>query len=415
METTNGESGERTPWQIFVYYFSIFWRYRLLIIIVTGVVTLAVVGYCVASVVLPPEKSPLPNYYLAEATILVQGGGQADIAGSILTALGVDQRSGPVSSTVRDNGDTILEILHSRMLLDRVVNEYSLADRYHITTNVKGNSRMAVLRNAGFNYLRSSGTLKITYMDTDPVFAKNVANRMVSLLDEWFSMNRGLAKQKQRQILEEKIAEVKSTIANLQSRIKRLQTQYGVLDVQGLSQSQATTIAGLRSQLILKEIDIMNYSSFSKIDDPRLEQLKEERQNLLDLIAQNQLKLPDSQQGSDGTGAGGAGGGNNLLDVAQSFSQLTIELDIQQRIYNTLSPQYEAMKLAPESEAAFQVLELADVPDIKAGPKRSKFVFTALFGSFAASLALAFGLNLLRGLSLKSQGKAIGIKDPKTL
>jgi tyrosine-protein kinase Etk/Wzc len=415
METPNETNTERTLWQNCVYYSSLFWRYRLLIIIITTVTTLAVAAYCIVSVVLPPDKSPLPNYYIAEATILVQGGGQADIAGSILAALGVDQRAGPVSSTVRDNGDTILEVLHSRMLLDRLANEYSLADRYHINTNVKGNARLAILANANFNYLRSSGTLKISYTDTDPVFAKNVANRMVSLLDEWFSMNRGLAKQKQRQILEEKIAEVKNTIANLQSRIKRLQTQYGVLDVQGLSQSQATTIAGLRSQLILKEIDIMNYSSFSKIDDPRLEQLKEERQNLLDLIAQNQLKLPDAQQSGDGSAANGGEGSKNLLDVAQSFSQLTIELDIQQRIYNTLSPQYEAMKLAPESEAAFQVLELADVPDIKAGPKRSKFVIMALFGSLVASLALAFGLNAIKGLSFKTQGKAIGIKDAGSL
>jgi uncharacterized protein involved in exopolysaccharide biosynthesis len=141
----------------------------------------------------------------------------------------------------------------------------------------------------------------------------------------------------------------------------------------------------------------MNYSSFSKIDDPRLEQLKEERQNLLNLIEQNQLKLPDSNQTTGDGVAISKDKPKNLLDVAQSFSQLTIELDIQQRIYNTLSPQYEAMKLAPESEAPFQVLELADVPDIKSGPERSKIVLIAFAGSFFTSLALSLLLNLIRG------------------
>jgi tyrosine-protein kinase Etk/Wzc len=412
METISTDNSERTLWQGIAHFVSIFWKFRLLIIITTSFTTLCVVAFCVVSIILPPGKSPLPNIYSAEATILVQGGGQSDIAGSILSALGVEQSAG---SSSRDNGDIILEILHSRMLLDRLVNEYSLAERYQISKNVKGNARLAVLSNADFSYERSSGTLRIAYQDIDPVFAKNIANRMVGLLDEWFSMNRGLAKQKQRQILEEKIAEVKNTIASLQSRIKRLQTQYGVLDVQGLSQSQATAIAGLRSQLILKEIDIMNYSSFSKIDDPRLEQLKEERQNLLDLIAQNQLKLPDSQQGGDAAAVSGPDGSKNLLDVAQAFSQLTIELDIQQRIYNTLSPQYEAMKLAPESEAAFQVLELADVPDIKSGPKRARFVMMAFFGSLAASLAASLGLNVIREHVRLSQPQASGIKDVKVL
>ncbi len=381
-------------WENVAHYASIFWSYRALIIAITGIVTLGVVAYCVVSIRLPPEKSPLPNFYTAEATILVQGGGQSDVAGSILSALGVEQRSG--SSTVRDNGDMIIGILQSRSLIDRVISEFKLAERYGITTNVKGNARIAVLNIVKLSYNRSAGSLAISYTDRDPVFARDVANRMVSLLDEWFSMNRGLAKQKQRQILEEKINEVKATISNLQNRIKKLQTQYGVLDVQGLSQSQATAIASLRSQLILKDIDIMNYSSFSKIDDPRLEQLKGERQNLIDLIAQNQLKLPETHQGSGDIPASDSEGSKNLLDVAQSFSQLTIELDIQQRIYNTLSPQYEAMKLAPESEAAFQVLELADIPDIKAGPKRGSIVIKAFAGSLAASLALAFLLNAIR-------------------
>ncbi len=406
MATTNDENTDRTLWQGCVHFATIFWKYRLMIFLCTGIVTLAVAAYCVVSIILPPEESYLPNKYSAQATILVQGGGQSDIAGSILMALGVDQRSG--SSSLHDNGDMIIEILNSRNLLDRLISELGLTERYHITSNVKGNSRKMVQSKTDIYYSRSAGSIKISYEDIDPVFAKTVVNRMVSLLDEWFSQNRGLAKQKQRQILEEKINEVKTTIASLQNRIKRLQTQYGVLDVQGLSQSQATTIASLRSQLILKEIDIMNYSSFSKIDDPRLEQLKEERQNLLDLIAQNKLKLPDSRQGESGSSVGDVSQ-KNILDVAQEFSQLTIELDIQQRIYNTLSPQYEAMKLAPESEAAFQVLELADVPDTKSGPKRAQLILMAFAGSLGACCALSIILNAIRtGKKPSHAGPAAG-------
>ena len=395
MEPMNNENPERTLLQNVLFFASIFWRYRILVIVLTGITTLGAIAFCVASVRLPPEKSPLPNKYTAQAMILVQGSGQADVAGSILSALGVDQRSG--SSAVRDNGEMIIGILQSRSIIDRLISEFNLAKRYSITENVKGNTRKVVLGIAKFTYSRNAGSLMISYEDIDPVFAKNIVNRLVSLLDEWFSMNRGQAKQKQRRILEEKIGEVKITIANLQDRIKSLQTKYGVLDVQGLSQSQAAATAGLRSQLILKEIDIMNYSSFSKIDDPRLEQLKEERQNLLNLIEQNQLKLPDSNQTAGDAVVSTKNKPKNLLDVAQSFSQLTIELDIQQRIYNTLSPQYEAMKLAPESEAPFQVLELADIPDIKSGPERSKIVLIAFAGSFFASLALSLLLNVIRG------------------
>jgi uncharacterized protein involved in exopolysaccharide biosynthesis len=204
MKTINDEATPRTLWENCVYYASIFWKYRFIVIAITAVITLGTVAYCIVSVVLPPERSPLPNTYTATATILVQGNSQSDIAGSILMALGIDQRSDASPAAVRDNGDMIIEVLHSRLLLDRLIEEFGLSEKYHIKTKYKSVARKVVLAKSQIIYDRSAGSIKISYVDIDPVFAQSVANRMVSLLDEWFSMNRGLAKQKQRQTLEEK-------------------------------------------------------------------------------------------------------------------------------------------------------------------------------------------------------------------
>ena len=167
-----------------------------------------------------------------------------------------------------------------------------------------------------------------------------------------------------------------------------------------LGQSQAASLASLRSQLILKEVEIKNYSGFTKIADPRIEQLKQERQNLLDLIAQSQIELPGLKSAIDGETGQDSGSRLSLPDVAQEFSQLALELDIQQRIYNTLSPQYETVKLAPESDTVFHVLELAEVPDIKSGPERSRIVLMAFGGSLALGLALSLMLNAIKNLRL---------------
>jgi tyrosine-protein kinase Etk/Wzc len=369
-------------------YITLLWKRRLVIVLVTGIVTLATIAFCAISVVLPADQSPLPNTYKAEATILVQSSGQPDISNTILTGLGYN--AGTESNNV-DNGQLIIEVLKSRWVLDSLAKEFDLSERFGIRDNVKGNSRSAILGKSTFDYSYYTGSLKIGFSDTDPVFAKNIVNKMVSLLESWFNQNRGIAKQKQKQELEEKIKEVTSTIETLQNRLKGLQKRYGVLNVQELGQSQASAVASLRAQLILKDVEIKNYTSFSKIDDPRLEQLKEERKNLVDLIDQTQKSLPDSQQGAGGTQSRALA---SLPDVAQEFTQLTLELDIQQKIYNTLSPQYEAAKLAPESEPIFQILELADVPDIKSGPKRSQIVLIAFAVSLIGSMAVIIGLNL---------------------
>jgi len=372
---------------IVLRYYTILMRHKWFIVGVTGFVTLATVVFAIVSIRLPPAKSPLPNTYTSEAILFVQPNEQTNISDSILSALGMNQQGS--QSTGFNNGDLILEILRSRTILDRLIKEFKIFERYGIPEEKRTTSRAVILMNLNFIYSRNTGSLRLSFTSTDPVFARDVVNRTVELLDEWFALNRGLAKQKTKLILEQKLLEVKTDIDSLQERLKSLQRRYGVLNADELGASQAASLANLRSQLILKEIEIKNYSIYSEISDPRLEQLNKELQNLRDLISKNQLTIPDVTPDS--------GRQRSLADVAQEFSQLTNELDIQQRIYNTLSPQYEAAKLSPESESIFQVFELAEVPDVKTGPKRSKLVFMAFGGSLGFSVGLVLLLDILAG------------------
>jgi tyrosine-protein kinase Etk/Wzc len=375
---------DRSLSEAVLHYLSILGIYRWLIIGLTVGVTALTTGFCILSLRLPPEKSPLPNMYLAQAVLLIQQQQGSDLAASIMSALGAEQNA-ITSATGFDTGALVILVLNSRSLLDKAVQDLKLSSRWGITENARGRTREAFRGRIRFGYERATGAITISFEDWDPVFARDVVNRMVALLDEWFSQNRGSAKVKQRQLLEEKVNEVKTDISQLENSLKDLQKKYGVLNAQELGASQTASLADLRSQLILREIEIKNYSSFTLVDDPRLQQLKEERQNILDLIDQIQSGLPESLSSTDVQ--------KSLPDVAQEFTRLTLELDIQRRIYNTLSPQFEAAKLATESEPLFQVLEMAEIPDLKSGPQRSRIVAQALFGSLAASVILALILN----------------------
>jgi capsule polysaccharide export protein KpsE/RkpR len=389
METTSKEKAEKSPLETVFRMIGLLLHWKWLIIGITVLGTLCVTGYCLISVMLPPAKSPMPNLYSAKATLLIQQTSQTDISGSILSALGISQGDSRGISTF-DNGELVLQLLGSRSLVDRLIAEFNIAQRYGIRNAVKEKMRDLVLSHFSFSYTRTSGLLTISYQDIDPVFSRDIVNRIVELLDEWYSMNRGAAKQKQKEILGQKIDEVKQEVDSLQNKLKDLQKRYGVLTAQDLGATQTASVANLQSQLVLKEIEIKNYSSFSKVNDPRLEQLNAERQNLLDLIAQSKSNVMNAN--SDFISQ------QSLPDVAQQFSKLTMELDIQQRIYNTLSPQYEAAKLAPESEPIFSVFETAEVPGIKSGPSRGKYVVMGFAASLAAGIALVLGMNLLKGI-----------------
>ncbi len=371
--------------ELLLRYYAIIMRKKWIIIGITGICSIAAVALAVVSIKLPPNRSPLPNTYTAEAILFVMPNEQNDISTSILSALGMSQHNNPTSGF--NNGDLILEILRSRTIIDRLLDDLKIHDRYRVSQSEKSKARAIVLANLNFLYSRNTGSLRLSFVSTDPVFARDVVNRTVELLNEWFVQNRGMAKQKTKQVLEEKLHEVKADIDRLQARLKNLQQKYGVLNAEELGVSQAASLASLRSQLIMKEIEIKNYSIYSRINDPRLKQLNEELENLKDLINRNQISMASTVRESSSQ--------RSIADVAQEFSQLTNELDIQQRIYNTLSPQYEAAKLSPESEPIFEVFEMAQVPDTKTGPRRSRLVMMASAGSFAFSIALVLLLNIL--------------------
>jgi uncharacterized protein involved in exopolysaccharide biosynthesis len=303
METHTNSNTERSLLDGVRSYLSILLRYKWLIIIITFLSTSAMVAFCVVSVILPPEESPLPNLYSAEAIILVQQNLQNDISNTILEALGVSSESR--GSLSFDNGALVMEIMQSRTLLDRLIGEFDLSARYGITESIRGRTREAVTARCEFSYTRNTGVMKISYTDIDPVVSRNVVNRLIVLADDWFSLNRGQEKQKLQEMLDTKLTAVKKDIALLKYRLK------------------------------------------------------------------------------------------TLPDIDPNYSLYAAELDVQQRIYNTLSPQYEAAKLAPEIEPIFRVFEFAEVPDFKSGPRRGQYVLIASGLGFGGAYALALLLNIL--------------------
>ena len=159
-------------------------------------------------------------------------------------------------------------VLRSRTFLDKIAEEFEITSRYRMTEQLKSGARAVLQKKTTITYDRGTASISISFEDRDAIFARDVANRMVSLLNDWYVQTLGSSNMKQKQPLEEKVRDVKTEIDSLEGRLKTLQNKYGVLTAQDLGTSQASALAELRSQLILKEIDIKNYSTFSTVEDP---------------------------------------------------------------------------------------------------------------------------------------------------
>ncbi len=306
---SSSDTTEKSLIETILYYWAVLFRYKWMIIGFTALTTGAAVAFFAVSLTLPPNRSPMPNYYTARATIVIQQNSQTDFSNSIMAALGITSTGVPRSF---DYGSQVMEMMRSRTILDRLIDEFKMKDAFETTSKEK--LREALLSRFQFSYSSTTGLLRIGYVAVDPVLAKNMVNRMISLLDEWYNQKRNSAREEQQELLEQKITAVKKDIDSLRNKLK-----------------------------IIPDID------------PR-------------------------------------------------YSDYSSQLDVQERIYNALYPQYEAARLAPEVEPIFQVFELAEVPDIKSGPNRKKFAIMIFMGSFLGSAALAIALNMLKSF-IHARGK----------
>jgi uncharacterized protein involved in exopolysaccharide biosynthesis len=88
--------------------------------------------------------------------------------------------------------------------------------------------------------------------------------------------------------------------------------------------------------------------------------------------------------------------GGPAPNVTMESRRINMELNAQQQIYSQLRVQLELVNTAIASETpVFQVLEKAQVPDLKSGPGRGMLCVIVTLGAFFFSVFLAFALDAL--------------------
>lgn len=200
-------------------------RKRLII----GITVLGMAGALIASVLslmLPPQKSFLPNEYSPKAVMLINdssssGGGLSSMLassglGSLASLAGVSVPSGSTYSALA------VYLAGSDSFLDTLVDQFDLVTRYKIKKSPRAESRKALKKNLSAGFDDESGVFSVSFTDIDPVFAKEVVNFAVGYLETRFR-EMGIDKnQLQKENLEKNIANTFEEIRRLEDEGQRL-------------------------------------------------------------------------------------------------------------------------------------------------------------------------------------------------
>jgi uncharacterized protein involved in exopolysaccharide biosynthesis len=310
--------------------FAVLLKRKVMIISICIIAAVGAVAYSVLSLVLPSEKSPLPNVYKPQALLLIKESGSSGGLSSMLSSSGLGGLASLAGVSVgggATNSKLAIYLVGTDSMLDTIVDEFNLIERYKIEKSPRTSSRQALKKKLQAVADEESGVISISFEDTDPVFARDVVNFAVYYLENRFD-DMGIDDSKlKKENLEKNIAASYEEIKNL-------------------------------------EIEMQKLGRSISIWSP------------------------------------------NQSSVTLETTRLEIELEAQKEVYTQLKVQYELVKLELSSEMPiFQILEVAEVPDMKSGPSRGLICIIVVFAAGFFAVFLAFVLNAIENIK----------KDPEAM
>lgn len=232
--------------------FAVLLRYKWLIIGVTLFAIVVVLTISVVSLIQPPEKSILPNEYTPRALMLINESSSGNSLSSMISSSGLGSLASLAGISAGGGSSysgLAVYFAGTNSFLDPIIEKFNLIEKYKIEKSVKTASRKALKEKLSANFDVDSGVFSISFTDIDPVFAADVVNYAVTLMENMF-LNLGIDKNVlEKKNLEENIQNSYNEIIRLQERIQTL--EFSVSN--GVAASVPSIV--LESSLLKAELD----------------------------------------------------------------------------------------------------------------------------------------------------------------
>ena len=329
-----------------------------------------------------------PKTYKSTATVLppAQQRSMPGIAGALggllPISLGTEQQINP---------EVILTILNSRTLRVEMIEAFDLYEVYgssiteELLISLQENIRIEERREGGFGF-NPITSLAISVTDREPERAQQMAAFLVKRLDETVNeINRknaleqfGVVRDRyQRNVEEMEVAE---------NALKEFQETYGIIEVEEQARAVIETLAEIKARRIETEMMINVMRQSVSEDNADLRRL---RRTLAELDRQYDEYVRKSDQ--EARAARVLPPLLDVPDLALHYYRLLRDVTVQNKIYETLYPQYDFQQVMLEAEKrGIQIVDEAHLPTYKESPKRAFIVLGGMVFSIFLSMLVVF-------------------------
>lgn len=331
--------------------------------------------YTATTVVLPPSQ----NTSMSSA-ILGQLGGSSALASVAGASLGV-----------KNPNDMYVSLFHSRTLEDSMVQRFGLMARYK--SKKESDARTAFEAHTTVALGTKDGLIRITATDRDPKEAADIANGYV---DEFKKLSATLAiseASRRRIFFEQQLLEAKGNLTTAEEALKHTEQSTGVLQIDSQARSLIESAAGLRAQVVAKEVQLQGMRSYATEDNPDVVTAEQELAALKTQLAK--LAGTDQSSATDFIVPKG-----KVPEAGMEYLRRLRDVKYYETVSELIAKQFEIAKLDEARQGSIiQIVDMAVTPDRRSFPKRTIIVIVATMFAFVVACAWAVFADGIRRMT----------------
>ncbi len=329
----------------------------------------------------------LPKGYEATAKLMPPetGSGSGAALMAALATRGAGMLGGLASDLlgVKGNGPVFVEILESRTVADRLIDEFQLSREYR-TTKIEY-TRKQLEAHTKTSEDRKSGVITITVTSRDPGRAAAMAQAYVGELDRLVSQLSTSSARRERIFLEDRLKTVKSDLDNAATQFSEFASKNTAIDIPAQGKAMVEAAAALQGQLIAAEAEASGLEKIYTVNNVRVKalqarigELREQLQKLGGSSSPAEVRSDNSLYPSI----------RKLPLLGVTYADLFRRTKIEETVYELLTQQYELAKVQEAKEIpSVKVLDSAVVPTVKSSPHRVALTWCGTFLALCGTAA----------------------------
>lgn len=341
----------------------------------------------------------VPVTYQSSFTLLPQETPPAAqfLMGSDLSPMLGDVLNVPLSSTLYE------DLLISRSVLMEVIDRLNLIEAYGLAgmDSLKAyNMAIDILRSDIDVFTQRNGLTKVWVRSRTGRFptgsdeklaARRVADigRNLPQALEAVQREKNTSRTRRRRIyLEEQLSETTTRLEEATQRLSDFQAQHLAIDIKEQSRVGIETAARIQDEILAREMAVGVLLKWMKVDNPEIQNLKDEIRELRKQLRELQAGANSSQIDTSGVGL------KQFPSLSRQYTEYVRDVKVLENLYELLIEEfYRARMQETEDLPTIQVLDEAFVPPWKTGPIRRNVVLVAFLLSLLAGILICYAIE----------------------